>query len=42
MTLDAAHIFALIILFGFLWNLLKAWAVEKYPRVASGMDFIYK
>lgn len=41
-TIHAAYIFALIIIFGLIWNTLKAWAVEKFPKVAAGMDFLYK
>lgn len=41
-SVSAAYTFALIILFGLFWNTIKAWAVEKFPLLAAGMDYVYK
>lgn len=40
-TVDFMRVAAIIILFGLLWNVSKAWLVERNPRIAAGMDFIY-
>lgn len=40
-SIDALRIFALIILFGLIWNTLKVFAVERFPALASAMDFLY-